>query len=138
MEKGRRAAFVGRRKGRFGGASGGDMKRRAEEAIKGEAAIAGMPKAYDHRPVEERIYQWWMDQGFFTPQIDRSKQPFVIVMPPPNVTGELHHGHAMFIAFQDLMIRWRRMPGEPTLWLPGTDHAGIATQNVVERELARE
>ena len=97
-----------------------------------------MPKAYDHTKVEERLYSFWEQAGFFTPQIDWSKEPFVISMPPPNVTGELHYGHAMFVAFEDLIIRWRRMQGRPTLWLPGTDHAGISTQNVVEKELARQ
>ena len=97
-----------------------------------------MPKVYDHRTVEERLYDFWERKGYFTPQIDWSKTPFTIVMPPPNVTGELHYGHAMFVTFEDLMVRWRRMQGYPTLWLPGTDHAGIATQNVVENELAKQ
>ncbi|MEE8442176.1 MAG: valine--tRNA ligase, partial [Dehalococcoidia bacterium] len=93
------------------------------------------PKAYDHRPVEEHWYKFWMEQGYFTPTIDPQKKPFVITMPPPNVTGELHLGHALTAALQDAMTRWHRMRGEPTLWLPGSDHAGIATQVVVERAL---
>ena len=93
------------------------------------------PKAYDHRPVEERLYRFWMEGGYFTPEIDHSQEPFVIIMPPPNVTGELHMGHALTATLQDIMARWHRMRGEPTLWLPGTDHAGIATQVVVERAL---
>src|SRR5574341_1087265 len=97
-----------------------------------------MPKAYDPHQVEERLYRWWEERGYFQPIIDFTKKPFVISIPPPNVTGELHHGHAMFIAFEDLMIRWHRMMGDPTLWVPGTDHAGIATQNVVERELEKQ
>jgi valyl-tRNA synthetase len=97
-----------------------------------------MSKTYNPHEVEERLYDWWESQGFFTPTVDWSIKPFVIVIPPPNVTGELHHGHAMFITFEDLMIRWHRMRGEPTLWLPGTDHAGIATQNVVEKSLAKQ
>jgi len=97
-----------------------------------------MPKAYDPRQVEERLYDWWEARGYFQPRIDPKKKPFVISIPPPNVTGELHHGHAMFIAFEDLMIRWRRMMGDPTLWVPGSDHAGIATQNVVEKALAKQ
>ena len=96
------------------------------------------PKAYDHRPVEERLYRFWMDQGYFTPTIDPDKKPFVIIAPPPNVTGELHLGHAVTAALEDAMTRWHRMRGEPTLWLPGTDHAGIATQVVVERTLEEE
>ena len=95
-----------------------------------------IPKAYDPKATEQRIYGLWMDGGYFTPEIDRSKKPFVIIMPPPNVTGELHMGHALTAALEDLMTRWHRMKGEPTLYLPGTDHAGIATQVVVERMLA--
>ena len=95
-----------------------------------------IPKAYDPHATETRIYDLWMDGGYFTPTIDQDKQPFVIIMPPPNVTGELHMGHALTAALQDLMIRWHRMKGEPSLYLPGTDHAGIATQVVVERMLA--
>ncbi len=97
-----------------------------------------IPKAYDPKATEQRIYELWMKGGYFTPTIDRSKKPFVIIMPLPNVTGELHLGHALTVALQDLMTRWHRMKGEPTLYLPGTDHAGIATQVVVERQLASE
>ena len=96
------------------------------------------PKAYDHRPVEERLYRFWLEQGYFTPSIDPEKTPFVIIMPPPNVTGELHLGHALTASLEDAMTRWHRMRGEPTLWLPGSDHAGIATQVVVERTIAQE
>ena len=95
-----------------------------------------MPRAYEPASVESRIYERWMDGGFFTPTVDRSRSPFVIIAPPPNVTGELHMGHALTAALEDLMVRWHRMKGEPTLFLPGTDHAGIATQVVVERMLA--
>ncbi len=95
-----------------------------------------IPKAYDPKAVESRIYNLWIEGGYFTPEIDRSKQPFVVIMPPPNVTGELHMGHALTTALEDLMVRWHRMKGEPALYLPGTDHAGIATQVVVERMLA--
>jgi len=100
--------------------------------------LTEMPKAYDPKQVEERLYEWWEKHGYFQPRLDPKKKPFVISIPPPNITGELHHGHAMFIAFEDLMIRWHRMLGEPTLWVPGTDHAGIATQNVVEKKLAKQ
>ncbi len=93
---------------------------------------------YQPRDVESRWYEWWESQGYFTPRIDYSQKPFVIIMPPPNVTGELHMGHALFVAVEDLLIRWRRMQGYPTLWLPGADHAGIAGQWVVERELLAE
>ncbi|XP_009758044.1 valine--tRNA ligase, chloroplastic/mitochondrial 2 isoform X1 [Nicotiana tabacum] len=87
---------------------------------------------------EERIYKWWESQGYFKPNIDKGGDPFVVPMPPPNVTGSLHMGHAMFVTLEDIMIRYNRMKGRPTLWLPGTDHAGIATQLVVERMLAAE
>lgn len=97
-----------------------------------------MPKAYDPRETEQRLYDWWESKGYFTPTLDPNKKPFTIVIPPPNVTGELHHGHAMFVAFEDLLIRWHRMKGEAALWLPGTDHAGIATQNVVEKALLKQ
>src|SRR5690349_15158695 len=101
-----------------------------------------MDRTYNHLPVEERLYQRWEASGAFTPDVPAGgradAKPFTIMIPPPNVTGALHHGSAMFVTLQDLMIRWRRMQGYPTLWLPGTDHAGIATQNVVERSLARE
>nr|XP_027118802.1 valine--tRNA ligase, chloroplastic/mitochondrial 2 [Coffea arabica] len=87
---------------------------------------------------EERIYKWWESQGYFKPSFDRGSDPFVVPMPPPNVTGSLHMGHAMFVTLEDIMVRYHRMKGRPTLWLPGTDHAGIATQLVVERMLASE
>jgi valyl-tRNA synthetase len=92
--------------------------------------------SYDPTSVESHWYDWWYDQGYFTPEIDRSREPFVMIMPPPNVTGELHMGHAMFVTVEDILTRWKRMQGSPTLWLPGADHAGIAGQWVVERELA--
>ncbi|PON42797.1 Leucine-tRNA ligase, archaeal [Parasponia andersonii] len=87
---------------------------------------------------EERIYNWWDSQGYFRPNFDRGSDPFVVSMPPPNVTGSLHMGHAMFVTLEDIMVRYNRMKGRPTLWVPGTDHAGIATQLVVERMLASE
>ena len=95
-----------------------------------------IPRAYEPKSVEGRVYKAWVDGGYFTPVIDPAKKPFVVIMPPPNVTGELHLGHALMAAIEDLMVRWHRMMGEPTLFLPGTDHAGIATQSVVERALA--
>jgi len=97
-----------------------------------------MAKTYEPGRVEQKWYDFWMDNGYFTPEIDPDKQPFVIIMPPPNVTGELHLGHALESALQDIMTRWHRMRGEPTLWLPGVDHASIAAQVVVEREIAKE
>ena len=103
-----------------------------------EHSATEIPKAYDPKAVEQRLYQSWLDGGYFTPEIDHSKKPFVIIMPPPNVTGELHLGHALQATLADIMVRWHRMKGDPTLWLPGADHAGIATQVMVERSLAQE
>ncbi|MBP8121270.1 MAG: valine--tRNA ligase [Caldilineaceae bacterium] len=101
-----------------------------------------MPKAYNPKESEEILYEWWEKEGFFRPetqselgQVDPDATPFVISMPPPNVTGALHLGHAITSSVEDLLIRYNRMAGRPTLWVPGTDHAGIATQNVVERKL---
>ncbi|NJN68641.1 MAG: valine--tRNA ligase [Chloroflexaceae bacterium] len=95
-------------------------------------------KPYDPQQVEQPLYAWWETSGFFAPDPQASRPPFVISIPPPNVTGELHLGHAMCVAIEDLMIRWRRMQGHQTLWVPGADHAGIATQLQVERMLVRE
>jgi valyl-tRNA synthetase len=97
-----------------------------------------LAKAYDPKSFEQRVYEMWKSEGHFQPKVDRQKRPFTIVIPPPNVTGVLHLGHALDNSLQDIQIRYRRMKGIPTLWLPGTDHAGIATQNVVERKLRKE
>ncbi len=97
-----------------------------------------MPKAYEAGRVEQKWYKFWLEKGYFTPKIDPKKKPFVIIMPPPNVTGELHVGHALTATLEDIMARWHRMKGDPTLWLPGVDHAGIATQVVLEQLLAKE
>ncbi|MGE5551614.1 MAG: valine--tRNA ligase [Bacteroidota bacterium] len=93
---------------------------------------------YDPKVVEDRWYEFWLGKRYFHAEVDRTREPFCIVIPPPNVTGALHLGHAFDMTIQDVLIRWRRMQGYEALWLPGTDHAGIATQAVVERELARE
>ncbi len=104
-----------------------------------------LPKAYDFKATEQELYQWWNDQGYFgpsndpkKPNFDPGKKPFVISIPPPNVTGELHLGHALFVSMEDLMIRYMRMKGTPALWVPGSDHAGIATQLKVEKSLLKE
>ena len=97
-----------------------------------------LPKVYDPRQVEPRIYQMWMDGGCFSAEPNPDKKPFSIVMPPPNVTGQLHMGHAMDATLQDILIRFKRMQGYEALWLPGTDHAGIATQIKVEENLRQE
>jgi len=101
-----------------------------------------LPKTYDFTQTEDRLYQWWWDRGYFKPandpngpDFDPEQKPFVISIPPANVTGSLHLGHAMFVSLEDLMIRYHRMKGEPTLWVPGVDHAGIATQLQVEKML---
>ncbi len=100
--------------------------------------MSEIPKAYEPGKIEKKRYDFWLKQGYFTPEIDPDKKPFVIIMPPTNVTGELHQGHALTAILEDIMVRWHRMRREPTLWLPGTDHAGIATQVLVERQLARQ
>jgi valyl-tRNA synthetase len=97
-----------------------------------------MPKAYEPDKVEAKWYQFWLEKGYFKAEIEPKKKPFVIIMPPPNVTGELHVGHALTATLEDIMTRWHRMSGDPTLWLPGVDHAGIAAQVVVEQLLAEE
>ncbi|KAG5102989.1 hypothetical protein JHK84_047958 [Glycine max] len=99
----------------------------ASERENGVFTSPEVAKSFDFA-AEERIYNWWESQGYFRPSFDRGSDPFVIPMPPPNVTGSLHMGHAMFVTLEDIMIRYNRMKGRPTLWLPGTDHAGIATQ----------
>lgn len=94
-----------------------------------------LPKAYDPKTVDPTWYKFWMDRGLFTADASSSKPAYCIVIPPPNVTGVLHMGHALVNTLQDVLIRWKRMSGFETLWVPGTDHAGIATQTVVERHL---
>ena len=93
---------------------------------------------YESHEVEPRLYQRWLDAGVFAAHADSPKQPYVIFIPPPNVTGVLHMGHGLTYTIQDVLIRFERMRGREALWLPGTDHAGIATQNVVERLIAKE
>ena len=99
---------------------------------------APLPKTYDPAATEQAIYDFWEQGGWFAPAEDAEGDPFTIIMPPPNVTGALHLGHALTLTIEDALIRWHRMLGEPALWLPGLDHAGIATQSVVEQQLARE
>jgi valyl-tRNA synthetase len=104
-----------------------------------------LAKAYDFNATESKIYAWWEEHGYFRPTNDPNEpgfdpdiKPYVISIPPPNVTGELHLGHAMFVSMEDLMIRYHRMKGFSSLWVPGSDHAGIATQMQVEKQLAKE
>ena len=96
-----------------------------------------LPKVYDPASVEKKVYDMWQKGGYFKGVIDPEKKPFSIVMPPPNVTGQLHMGHALDATLQDILIRYKRMQGYAALWLPGTDHAGIATQIKVEEELRK-
>ncbi len=97
-----------------------------------------IPKTYAPQQVESRLYAQWEAAGYFQPPLDPARAPFTVIMPPPNVTGELHVGHALTASIEDALVRWHRMLGDPTLWLPGRDHAGIAAQLVVERALAAE
>lgn len=97
-----------------------------------------LPTTYNPQEVESKWYSRWEEKGYFHAEVDKNKEPFSIVMPPPNVTGALHMGHALDNTMQDILIRWKRMQGYNTLWMPGTDHAGIATQAKVEEQLAKE
>src|SRR5437868_2306377 len=100
-----------------------------------------MDPQYAHQSTEQDIYRRWQESGAFQAgrnETERKKPPFTIIMPPPNANGELHIGHATFVTIQDIMIRYKRLRGFDTLWLPGTDHAGIQTQVTVERELEKQ
>src|ERR1700678_3877548 len=96
-----------------------------------------LPKTYEAKTTDSKWYDFWERNHFFQADPTSSKPPFCIVIPPPNVTGVLHMGHALVNTLQDVLIRWKRMSGFETLWVPGTDHAGIATQTVVERHLMK-
>ncbi len=106
--------------------------------IKGEAMSNNLAKTYDPKDFESRIYELWESSGAFRAKGDKSKTPFTIVMPPPNITGQLHMGHALDHTLQDVLIRWRRMQGYDTLWLPGSDHASIATEVKVAEKIRDE
>lgn len=95
-------------------------------------------KTYEYRRVEDRLYKKWAEEGCFKPVIDHDKKPYTIVIPPPNITGQLHMGHALDNVLQDILIRTRRMQGVPTLWVPGTDHASIATEVKIVESMAEE
>jgi valyl-tRNA synthetase len=97
-----------------------------------------LAKQYDPSQVEDRIYQFWLDGGYFHAEPDSKKKPYTIVMPPPNVTGQLHMGHAMDNTMQDILIRYKRMQGYAALWVPGTDHASIATEAKVVEAMRKE
>ena len=97
-----------------------------------------LTKTYDPQGIEDKLYEKWLKNNYIHAEVDHSKKPFTIVIPPPNITGQLHMGHALDETLQDILTRFRRMQGRPCLWLPGTDHAGIATQAKVEEKLAKE
>lgn len=97
-----------------------------------------LQKSYNPEGIEKKWYEYWVSKGYFKPDPDSLGDTYCIVIPPPNITGSLHMGHALNITLQDILCRWRRMSGDKVLWLPGTDHAGIATQNVVEKQLTAE
>src|SRR5690606_34049121 len=97
-----------------------------------------MEKSFDYQQQEPEIYKKWQASGIFHAEIDEAKKPFTIIMPPPNVNGVLHAGHALEVSLQDLMTRYHRMKGYSALWLPGVDHAGIATQIAFEKKLSEE
>jgi len=103
-----------------------------------ELSQSELPKQYDHARAQQRWYPFWLERGYFHSEPDPNRTPFTIVIPPPNVTGALHLGHALNSTLQDVLIRWKRMQGFNALWMAGTDHAGIATQAVVERRLFEE
>ncbi|HJA49157.1 MAG TPA: valine--tRNA ligase [Candidatus Agathobaculum intestinipullorum] len=100
--------------------------------------MSELPKTYDPKAVEDKLYSFWNDSGFFHAEVNPDKKPYTIVIPPPNVTGQLHMGHAFDETLQDILIRTKRMQGYEALWMPGTDHAGIATQIKVEENLRKE
>ncbi len=95
-------------------------------------------KNYEPQKIEKKWYSYWLEKKYFHAEIDKNKKPFTVLIPPPNVTGILHMGHVLNNTIQDVVVRYKRMTGVPTLWIPGVDHAGIATQNVVEKQLAKE
>ncbi|MDO5331218.1 MAG: class I tRNA ligase family protein, partial [Bacillota bacterium] len=97
-----------------------------------------LAKTYDPKAFEDRIYKTWEESGAFKPDMKEDKKPFTIVMPPPNITGQLHMGHAMDLSLQDVLTRFKRMQGYSALWLPGTDHASIATEVKVVDKIKKE
>ena len=97
-----------------------------------------LAKTYDPKGMEDRIYADWMEKKYFHAEVDRSRKPFTIVMPPPNITGKLHMGHALDNTLQDILIRYKRMQGYNALWVPGTDHASISTEVKVINQLKEE
>src|ERR1700739_3892769 len=97
-----------------------------------------LPKQYDPKEAQQRWLQFWDERGYNHSRPDPAREPFTIVIPPPNVTGALHLGHALNNTLQDVLVRWHKLHGEEDCWVPGTDHGGIATQNVMEKQLKAE
>ena len=97
-----------------------------------------LAKTYDPNGIEDRLYQKWLDNKYFHAEVNRDKKPFTIVMPPPNITGQLHMGHALDNTLQDILIRFKRMQGYEALWVPGTDHASIATEAKIVEAMRKE
>ena len=97
-----------------------------------------LAKTYDPKQIEEKLYERWCENKYFHAEVDRSKKPFTTVMPPPNITGKLHMGHALDNTLQDILIRYKRMEGYNALWIPGTDHAAISTEVKVTNQLKEE
>src|ERR1041385_5284468 len=105
------------------------------EATRTADTAIDLPTTYTPSSVESRLYEQWVERGYFRADADSDREPYCIVIPPPNVTGQLHMGHAFQHTLMDALTRYHRMRGDDTLWQPGTDHAGIATQMIVERQL---
>ena len=101
-------------------------------------SIQELSKTYNPRDVEDKWYSWWESKNLFHATVNKEKIPYTIVIPPPNITGILTMGHVLNNTLQDIFVRWKRMNGFEACWIPGTDHAGIATQNAVEKSLAKE
>ena len=97
-----------------------------------------MEKTYKPKEIEDKLYSKWMKNEYFKAKVDEKKKPYTIVIPPPNITGQLHMGHALDQTYQDILIRWRRMQGYSALWLPGTDHASIATEAKIVEAMKKE
>ena len=97
-----------------------------------------MLEKYNPNEFEEKLYKEWNENGYFTPKVDKTKTPYTIVIPPPNVTGKLHMGHGLVMTLQDILIRYKKLRGYNTLWIPGTDHAAIATEAKVVEKLKKE
>ena len=97
-----------------------------------------LEKIYNPKEVEDKIYQMWLEKKYFHAEVDKSKKPYTIVMPPPNITGQLHMGHALDNTLQDILIRYKRMSGYSALWVPGTDHAAIATEVKIIESMRKE